>query len=61
MLYCQLAEKLKEEKKELEYQVLQGRLSDYASYRFFIGKIDGLQGAIERCQDLFKGETSNDN
>lgn len=58
MLQSRLIEDLKEAKSKIENCVVQGLIHDFASYRYFVGQIKGLQDAIDICQGIFK--RSND-
>lgn len=48
--FVDLISQIKEAKKKLEYAVTQGHAIDFASYRSFIGQIQGLQAAIVICE-----------
>ena len=56
MLSKRLLDSLKEEKQRVENYVTTGHIQDFASYRFSIGQIKGLQDAIAICSDVFKGD-----
>jgi ABC-type xylose transport system substrate-binding protein len=56
MLLKRLMDDLREEKSKVENYVIKGQIQDFASYRFSVGQIKGLQGAIDICQNIFKGE-----
>jgi hypothetical protein len=54
MLRERLNNKLNDAKQVLENYVLQGNVQDFASYRFLVGQIKGLQDAIDIYKDTFK-------
>lgn len=54
MLYERLLEKLKDHKGEAENLVLQGQLDDFYDYRYLMGKIKGLQDALDICRETFR-------
>jgi len=60
MLLERVLKQLKEEKRRIESYVSGGQVQDFASYRFFVGQIKGLQDSIEICRNAFKGEISDD-
>ena len=54
MMHGRLTDKLKEAKQQIATYVAQGKVQDFASYRFLVGQIKGLQDAIDICNDTFK-------
>jgi len=54
MMHGRLTEQLKEAKQQIVNYVAQGKVLDFASYRFLVGQIKGLQDAIDICNDTFK-------
>jgi len=52
MFFDKIIEKLTDAKNELEQLVSQGQAHDYESYRFYIGKIQGLKDALDICQAI---------
>jgi len=54
MLYTRIIDELNNARKELEQTVAQGGAHDYESYRFFIGRIQGLKDALDICKDTLK-------
>lgn len=54
MINSGLLGRLKEAKADVERMVSSGQAQDYESYRFFIGRIQGLQDAINILEDLYK-------
>jgi len=54
MLYRRVVEHLREEKGKIENYIIQGQIHDFASYKFFVGQIKGLQDAIDICKNTFK-------
>ena len=54
MLRERLTNKFSDAKEVLENRVLQGNIQDFASYRFLVGQIKGLQDAIDIYNDTLK-------
>jgi hypothetical protein len=54
MLHGRLTDELKTAKQQIENYVIQGNVQDFASYRFLVGQIKGLQDAIDICNTTFK-------
>jgi len=54
MMHGRLTDQLKEAKQQIVNYVVQGKVLDFASYRFLVGQIKGLQDAIDICNDTFK-------
>lgn len=54
MVYIKIIELLTKEKEKLENYVTCGQILDFASYRFYVGQIKGLNTAIEICKDTYK-------
>jgi len=54
MIHPRLIDNLKEAKQQIENYVIQGNIQDFASYRFLVGQIKGLQDAIDICNTTFK-------
>lgn len=51
-----LLNKLKSRKEELINSLLVGNVDDYASYKYLIGKIRGVDDSIDLIRLVFKGE-----
>jgi len=54
MIHGRLTDDLKGAKQQIENYVIQGNVQDFASYRYLIGQIKGLQDAIDICNTTFK-------
>ena len=54
MIHERLNDNLKEAKQRIENYVVQGNVQDFASYRFLVGHIKGLQDSIDICNSTFK-------
>ncbi len=54
MLFERLLQELKQEQSKLERLVVQGQISDYATYKFLVGKAQGLLTAIDILREVFK-------
>lgn len=44
---------LKSEQNKLERLIVQGQITDYASYKFLVGRAQGIAGAIEIIREVF--------
>ena len=55
MIYQRIIEELNTAKKKLEHTVICGGAHDYEAYRFYIGRLQGLQDALDICHDTIKG------
>jgi hypothetical protein len=56
MLFTRIIEELNKAKKKIEHTVTCGGANDYESYRFYIGRLQGLQDALDICHDIIKGK-----
>lgn len=54
MIHIKILEYLKREKEKLENFVSCGQIHDFASYRFYVGQIKGLNTAIEIYKEMYK-------
>jgi hypothetical protein len=54
MLFERLLQDLKAEQSKLERLIVQGQISDYAKYKFLVGKAQGLLTAIDILREVFK-------
>jgi hypothetical protein len=54
MIHSRLTDDLKGAKQQIENYVIQGNVQDFASYRYLVGQIKGLQDAIDICNTTFK-------
>ena len=54
MLFERLLQDLKAEQSKLERLIVQGQISDYATYKFLVGKAQGLLTAIDILREVFK-------
>ena len=54
MLFDRILKELKQEKSKLERLIVQGHIADYATYKFLVGKAQGLGGAIDILKEVFK-------
>jgi hypothetical protein len=54
MIHGRLTDDLKGAKQQIENYVIQGNVQDFASYRYLVGQIKGLQDAIDICNTTFK-------
>lgn len=54
MIHGRLVDSLKEAKQQVANYVIQSSVQDFASYRYLVGQIKGLQDAIDICNDTFK-------
>lgn len=54
MIHIKILEYLKREKEKLENFVSCGQIHDFASYRFYVGQIKGLNTAIEIYKETYK-------
>lgn len=54
MLYERLIKELKAHKQELIALILGETIEDFASYRYLIGKLKGVEDAIEILRETFK-------
>lgn len=54
ILYTRIIDELNNARNELEQTVTQGQAHDYESYRYFIGRIQGLKDALDICKDTLK-------
>jgi hypothetical protein len=59
MMQSILLEKLTERKQETEALLLAGQIDSFDSYRYLVGKIRGLQDAIEIYTEIMR-RRSND-
>ncbi len=55
MLAKRLVQNLHDEKSKREKSLINGQVQDFASYRFLVGQVKGLEDAINICQDIFRG------
>lgn len=55
MIYQRIIEDIKQAKMKIEHTITSGAANDYEAYRFYIGRIQGLQDALDICQDCLKG------
>ena len=62
LLEERLLKRLREEKRQWEQLLLEDRpcVQDFATYRFFLGKILGLNQAIALCIDAFGKDPHDD-
>lgn len=58
MLYERLLKELKSHKEDMEMLILQDQIEDFESYRYYTGKLKGINDAIDICREVFK--RSND-
>jgi len=54
MMQSILLEKLTERRREMEALLLAGQVENFDSYRFLVGKIRGLQDAIEIYTEIMQ-------
>lgn len=59
MLVKRLIQKLQDQKKACEQSLISGQVSNFDSYRFLVGRIKGLDEAIDICNNVFQGETDD--
>lgn len=59
MISAQIIDTLNKAKKELEQLVTEGKMTNYETYKYYIGRIHGLQHATEICHDTVK-RSNND-
>jgi hypothetical protein len=55
LFHLHLIDKLTEIKQQLENTIIEGQIQNYESYKFFIGRIQGLKDAIDIIKDTVKG------
>jgi hypothetical protein len=55
MIYQRIIEELNTAKKKIEHTVICGGANDYEAYRFYIGRLQGLQDSLDICHDCLKG------
>ncbi len=51
MIHLRIIDELDKAKKEFEQTVADGKVHDYESYKYFVGRIQGLKDAIEICRN----------
>lgn len=54
MLFERLIQDLRDEKRNLEKNISQGQIEDFADYKFLAGRVRGLTDAIDICKHTFK-------
>ena len=54
MLFERLLQELRAEQSKLDRLIGQGQISDYATYKFLVGKAQGLLTAIDILREVFK-------
>jgi len=54
MLYERLLKELKSHKEDIEMLILQDQLDDFESYRYYTGKLKGVNDSIDICREVFK-------
>jgi len=54
MFIDNFAEEIRKAKDLLEANILSGQPSDFANYKFLVGRLHGLQTAIDICNKLLK-------
>jgi|JI102314A2RNA_FD_contig_31_4989406_length_619_multi_2_in_0_out_0_2 hypothetical protein len=59
MISVQIIENLIKAQKELEQLVTEGKITSYENYKYYIGRIHGLQHAAVICHDTAK-RSAND-
>lgn len=59
MIKTRLKENLTNAKKQFEHCLAQGNAQDFATYRYLVGQIKGLQDAIDICNQTFKGKNND--
>lgn len=60
ILFSRIIEELNKAKKIIEHTVTCGEANDYEAYRFYIGRLQGLQDALDICRDIIKGNIKGD-
>lgn len=55
MIHLKIVEKLNDAKKDFENLVAQGQMTNFESYKFYTGRIQGFKDSINIIQDLIKG------
>jgi hypothetical protein len=54
MLYERLLKELKSHKEDIEMLILQDQIEDFESYRYYTGKLKGINDAIDICRETFR-------
>lgn len=54
MLYERLLKELKSHKEDIEMLILQDQIEDFESYRYYTGKLKGINDAIDICREIFR-------
>ena len=54
MLYERLLKELKSHKEDIEMLILQDQIEDFESYRYYTGKLKGVNDAIDICRETFR-------
>lgn len=55
-----LKDKFKKAQDRAKLYLTDGIVDDYASYRFHVGRIKGLEDAITICEEIFKGKDDDE-
>lgn len=54
MVYLKIIDEINKARKEFEQTIADGKVHDYETYKYFVGRIQGLKDAVEICHDTVK-------
>lgn len=55
-----LITRLEKAGEEVKFYLLKNRANDIAQYKYATGQLNGLEVAINICEDIFKGENDDE-